>query len=424
VISTSYSRVTLANGLRVLVAPDNATPLVGVSVHYDVGFRSEPAGRSGFAHLFEHMMFQGSESVPKGEHPRQVQTVGGLFNGTTNRDYTVYWEVVPREALKTVLFMEADRMRAPLFDEAALRNQIAVVKEEVLKTVREEPYGRFPGQLTSVLYDTFPNGHDGHGDFESLEAATLDDCDAFFDTYYSPGNAVLTVTGPVTVADVEDLVGWYFDDVPARRVPPRTRFDEPLLTGARRTDESGVRVPHLGVAAGYRMPDPTTQTDEYLAHVVLADVLATGHGSRLQRRLVQQTIAVDADAGPLDGPFISRHPDTFCVLAYAFPEVSAEQMLDAFDQELSDLAHHGPTTDEVQKSVMHWTTATAGQCDDPASRVTGLGLFETLHGHAELLALLPERLAAVTPDNVAAAATALDPDRRAVLTLSSAGGPA
>lgn len=422
-ISNLFDKFTLDNGLRVVVAPEATTPLVAVSVHYDVGSRSEPEGRSGFAHLFEHMMFQGSESVPKDEHPRLVHAAGGVLNGTTNRDFTVYHEVVPREALETVLFMEADRMRAPLLGEAELRNQVAVVKDEILKTRLGQPYGRFPGRLSSVLYDTFPNIHDGWGDFESLENATVDDCAAFFDTYYSPSNAVLVITGAVTISQAEEHVLTYFNDVPPRYVPPRPSFDEPVPTSARRKDEADARVPLLAVAAGYRLPDPSTEINDYLAHLVLADVLTSGHGGRLQQRLVYQGLAVQVEATSLHGAFFSRHPDTFSISAVAAPGVSPEQILDAFDAELNGLAQQPPTVDEVTKSVMQWTTAVAAQCDDPVERAQGLGLFEQLHGQAELLPSMPQRLAAVTPDNVAAAAAAHRPDSRAVLTLSPSGGP-
>ena len=422
--STSFGRFTLSNGLRVVVAPDDTASVVAVSVHYDVGYRSEPEGRSGFAHLFEHMMFQGSESVPKGDHPRLVQTAGGVLNGTTDRDFTVYFDVVPREAMATVLFLEADRMRAPLLGEAELGNQVAVVKEEIRGTMLGNPYGRFPVRLSSVLYDTFPNAHDGWGDFESLEKATLDDCAAFFDTYYCPGNAVLTIAGEVTIGQAEELVVRYFDDVPARDVPARQSFDEPVPTSARRGDESDPRVPLLAVAAGYRLPDPS-QIDDYLAYLVLGDVLTAGHGGRLQQRLVhREGLAIGVDAAPLDGAFFARHPDTYSISAYAAPGVSAEQILEVLDEELSGLAQHPPTVEEVTKSVMQWTTAVAAQCDDPAERVRGLGMFELLHGQAELLPRMPTRLAALTPEHVSNAAKALRPDSRAVLTLCPAGGPA
>lgn len=422
-ISPLFDRFTLSNGLRVVVVPDDTTPMVAVSVHYDVGSRSEPEGRSGFAHLFEHLMFQGSESVPKGEHPRLVKATGGIVNGTTTPDFTVYFDVVPAEALETVLFLEADRMRAPLLGDAELRDQVNVVKEEIRSTVLSRPYGKFPSRLSSVLYETFPNTHDGWGDFESLEQDTLDDCAEFFDTYYSPGNAVLTITGAVTASRAEQLVRRHFDDIPARVVPPRPSFDEPVPATAQRSDVHDPLVPLMAMAVGYRLPDPTTHIDDYFDYLVLADVLTEGHGARLQQRLVHhEALAHIVAAGPLHGPFSARHPDTLSISTYVAPGVTAEQILDVLDEELHRLAQHPPAVEEITKSVMRWTTSVYAQCDDPAERAQGLGLFELLHGQAELLPRMPNRLAAVTPESVAAAGKALRPDSRAVLTLSQSGG--
>ena len=193
-------RATLSNGLRVLIVPDPATPVVGVAVHVDVGFRSEPEGRTGFAHLFEHLMFQGSESLEKLAHFRHVQSSGGVFNGSTHQDYTDYFEVLPAAALERALFLEADRLRAPTLSVENLRNQVDVVKEEIRLNVLNRPYGGFPWiLLPPVLYDTFPNAHNGYGDFSELEQASLDDAASFFDTYYAPGNAQVTVAGYLDV---------------------------------------------------------------------------------------------------------------------------------------------------------------------------------------------------------------------------------
>ena len=223
-------RATLPNGLRVLLAPDSTTPVVGVAVHVDVGFRSEPEGRTGFAHLFEHVMFQGSESLEKLAHFRHVQGSGGVFNGSTHQDYTDYFEVLPAAALERALFLEADRLRAPTLTAENLRNQVDVVKEEIRLNVLNRPYGGFPWiLLPPVLYDTFPNAHNGYGDFTELEQASLDDAAAFFDTYYAPGNAQVTVAGYLG-ADVDRvlaLVEKHFGDIPARPTPVRPSFGSP-----------------------------------------------------------------------------------------------------------------------------------------------------------------------------------------------------
>ncbi len=188
-------RTRLRNGLRVVLLPDRSAPVIGVAVYYDVGIRSEPEGRTGFAHLFEHLMFQGSASLGKMEHIRYVESSGGWLNGSTRLDYTNYYEALPAPALERALFLEADRMRAPAVTEENLANQIAVVEEEIRVNVHNQPYGGFPWlTLPAVLFETFPNAHDGYGAFAELESATVDDARDFFAHYYAPGNAVLAVS--------------------------------------------------------------------------------------------------------------------------------------------------------------------------------------------------------------------------------------
>src|SRR5437660_6241106 len=173
--ATELHRLTLPNGLRVVLAPDRTAPAVGVSVHYDVGFRSEPPGRTGFAHLFEHLMFQGSESLEKLAHFRYVQGSGGTCNASTLQDWTEYHQVVPAVALERALFCEADRMRAPLLTAESLRNQVDVVSEEIRLNVLDRPYGGFPWLwLPPVLYRGFANAHNGYGDFTDLNRATVE----------------------------------------------------------------------------------------------------------------------------------------------------------------------------------------------------------------------------------------------------------
>jgi zinc protease len=259
-------RLTLDNGLRVVLAPDTSAPVVAVSVHYDVGFRSEPVGRTGFAHLFEHLMFQGSESLPKLAHFRHVQSSGGTFNGSTHFDYTDYFEVLPAAALERALFLEADRMRAPTLNEENLRNQVDVVKEEIRLNVLNRPYGGFPWiLLPPVLYESFANAHNGYGDFSDLEQATVDDCAAFFDAYYAPANAVLTVAGDFDVATATDLVHRHFDDVPARPAPKRPSFAEPAPDRERRGQHADPLAPLPALALGYRLPDPISELPDYTA---------------------------------------------------------------------------------------------------------------------------------------------------------------
>ena len=192
---------TLGNGLHVVVAPDSTAPVVTVGVYYKIGFRLEPQGRSGFAHLFEHMMFQGSENAPKMQHIKLINSSGGVLNGSTMYDVTNYFEAVPSNALERVLWLEADRMRALKVDDENLRNQRDVVKEEVRVNVMNQPYGGFPWlDMPPVAFRNWANAHNFYGDFADLDAAILADVQTFFRTYYVPNNAVLLILGDVNVA--------------------------------------------------------------------------------------------------------------------------------------------------------------------------------------------------------------------------------
>ncbi|MGH3695496.1 MAG: M16 family metallopeptidase [Pseudonocardiaceae bacterium] len=417
-------RETLSNGLRVVLSPDRSAPVVAVGVHYDVGFRSEPQGRTGFAHLFEHLMFQGSESLEKLAHFRHVQSSGGTFNGSTHPDYTDYFEVVPSAALERALFIEADRMRAPRITAENLRNQVDVVKEEIRLNVLNRPYGGFPWiTLPPVLYDTFPNAHNGYGDFSELEAATVDDCAAFFDVYYAPGNAVLTVSGDFAVEAALELVHRHFDDVPARPVPARPSFAEPPPDRERRHSYPDAHAPLPALALGYRLPDPAAGFDDYLAYEVLAAVLVDGDSSRLEQRLVHTDALVTeigSGCGLFGAPLDARDPDTFTISAIHPAGVDVEAVLSATDEEIARLAADGPEPDELARITARWAATLFREHDRLVTRTMAIGAFELLHGRAELIAELPAMVAVMGPEQVAKAAAGLQPDSRAVLIVEPA----
>jgi predicted Zn-dependent peptidase len=417
-------RETLSNGLRVVLSPDQSAPVVAVGVHYDVGFRSEPEGRTGFAHLFEHLMFQGSESLEKLAHFRYVQSSGGSFNGSTHPDYTNYFEVLPSAALERALFLEADRMRAPRITAENLRNQVDVVKEEIRLNVLNRPYGGFPWiTLPPVLYDTFPNAHNGYGDFSELEAATVDDCAAFFDAYYAPGNAVITICGDFQVDAAIELVHRHFDDVPGRPVPVRPSFAEPPPDRERRHDQPDPLAPLPALAIGYRLPDPTAGFDGYLAYEMLAAVLSDGDSSRLEQRLVHtDALATDIGArcGLFGAPLDARDPDTFTITAVHPSTVDVNRVIEATDEEIARLAADGPDSDELARITARWAATLFREHDRLVSRTMAIGAFELLHGRAELVTELPVTVAAMGAEQIANAAAALRPDSRAVLIVQPA----
>lgn len=423
--SFDLHHVTLSNGLRVVLAPDRSAPVVGIAVLYDVGIRSEPEGRTGFAHLFEHLMFQGSANLEKLEHFRYVQSSGGMFNGSTHFDYTNYFEALPSNALERGLFLEADRMLSPRITEENLANQIAVVKEEIRVNVLNRPYGGFPWlELPPVLFDTFPNAHNGYGGFVDLESATVEDATDFFRRYYAPANAVLAVAGDLDVDETVELIEKHFGGIPKRRRPVRPDFGEPPLASERRAVTTDAHAPIPAVAIGYRVPDPVAQLDDHLAGVLLSEILTEGDASRLQRRLVHRDrVVTDVSAylGEFGDPFDERDPTAFTITAhYPNPE-SLERILAAVDEELARVAADGLEPGELDRVRTRAVSVLFREMDAVLSRALEFAKFELIFGRAELISELPDRLTAVTGADVQAAAAALSPERRAVVELIAGG---
>ncbi|MBO0841423.1 MAG: insulinase family protein, partial [Sciscionella sp.] len=350
----------------------------------------------------------------------------GTFNGSTHPDYTDYFQVLPSAALERALFLEADRMRAPKITEENLRNQVDVVKEEIRLNVLNRPYGGFPWiLLPPVLYRSFPNAHNGYGDFSELEQATLDDCAQFFDTYYAPANAVLTVAGDLDVEHAKSLVAKHFGDVPARDRPSRPSFSEPPPDGERRGEHVDQHAPLPALAVGYRLPDPASDLPGYLAYTLLAALLTDGDASRLQQRMVhgeQLVTDISAGCGLFGDPLDARDPDTFTITAIHPPQVSADHLLGVLDEELDKLAEHGPAQDELARIVARWTAGLHYTRDRITSRTLAYGAAELLYGKAELVSELPTKAAELTVEDIAAAAKKMRPDARAVLTVMPAEG--
>jgi len=229
-----FTDYKLPNGLRVILSVDHSAPVVAVSVTYNVGSRNERPGRTGFAHLFEHMMFQGSGNVGKGEHMLLVQDNGGTMNGTTNQDRTNYFEELPANQLDLALFLESDRMRSLDISQANLDNQRAVVQEEKRQSYDNQPYGALSGTISELAYDSFAYKHTTIGSMADLNAATLDDVRSFFKTYYAPNNATIAVVGDFTEAEAKKKVEKYFGSIPRQPDPPPVDTTEKLGTEERR----------------------------------------------------------------------------------------------------------------------------------------------------------------------------------------------
>ncbi|HZQ83830.1 MAG TPA: pitrilysin family protein [Acidimicrobiales bacterium] len=420
-LALPVERRQLENGLRVVLSPDKSSPTVAIAVYYDVGFRSEPEGRSGFAHLFEHLMFEGSATLEKMEHARLVQGSGGTFNGSTNSDYTNYFEALPSTALELGLFLEADRMRAVRLNQETLENQIAVVKEEIRVNVMNRPYGGFPWiHLPPLMFSHWNNAHNGYGSFEDLEAATVTDAADFFERYYTPSNAVLAVVGDFDVDDAMQLVERQFATIAGRPAPERPRFTEPLPVGEHRAVHHDAMAPTPAVALGYRVPHPIVEFDDYLGTVVLADVLAEGRASRLYRRLVQErrlASHVSAYVGTFGNALEMRDPTMLQVLAYYAPGVGVDEIVGAVDDVVGEIIT-GLDDDEVERVTTALASGTVARVDNFVQRALTLAATEQQRDRPELMNDLPAALYEVDAKRVIRAAEEwLRPARRAVLEL-------
>jgi predicted Zn-dependent peptidase len=417
-------RFTLDNGLRVVLSPDSSSPVVAVAVYYDVGMRSEPEGRTGFAHLFEHLMFQGSASLGKTEHFTHVQGNGGSLNGSTHVDYTNYYEVMPSAATELALFLEADRMRSVAVTQENLDNQIAVVQNEIRVNVINRPYGGFPWLVVPpVLFDDFANSHNGYGDFIDLESSTLEDAQGFFQRYYAPGNAVLAVVGDL---DVEQVTGWvrqHFGDIPARPTPERPSFAEPQPTAERRATVYDRLAPAPAVALAWRVPDPQ-DLETYLPYVVLAEVLTDGDASRLQQRMILQdrsATSISGYLGLLGDPLDARDPTPLLIEVHHPEATPLDTVLDTVEQELARLAGAGLDQAELDRTVARMTARYLREIDSVLGRATTMAVFEQQRQRAELVNELPALLRQVTPEAVQRAAGTLTKDTRTVLELRPGG---
>jgi zinc protease len=332
--------------------------------------------------------------------------------------------VLPSNATELALFLEADRMRSVALTQENLDNQVAVVQNEIRVNVQNRPYGGFPWlQIPPVLFDSFANTHDGYGSFVDLEAATIADAQSFFDQYYAPGNAVLSVAGDIDPVQVMEWVERHFGDIPGRTVTPPPSFNEPVLTEERRATVEDALAPAPAVALAWRVPDPSDLVG-YLPYVVLAEVLTDGDSARLQDRLLlrdRTATSIGGYLGIMGDPLDARDPTPFLLEVHHAPDVAADTVISAVDEEIARLVTAGLDEAEVQRTVARMVSRYLREVDPVLGRATHAAVFEQQRGRAELLNELPDLLAAVTPEQVVAAAATLRPDNRAVLELRPAG---
>jgi zinc protease len=340
----------LSNGLTVVLSEEHSAPTFGLCISYGIGSRLEPEGRSGFAHLFEHMMFEGTPVAPKGVFDRVSESGGGFNNGQTTNDFTQYFESAPISALDAMLWLEADRMNTLDFSTKNLDNQRNVVEEEVRVNVLNQPYGLFYAfELPGKAFDKYPNAHNGYGDFKDLDAANIDDVRSFYEKYYVPSNAVLALVGDFSTQDVLAKIEKYFGALPAKPAPARPDVSEGMLAKERREQESDslAKVPALGI--GYRAP--SAETHDALVGAVTGEILHNGQASRLYQSLVKEKQVALSVSGGLNFNNYTQYEYKGPTLLGSFVVYPADkteaQVLTAYDAVIADLAKKAPSREDV-----------------------------------------------------------------------------
>jgi predicted Zn-dependent peptidase len=407
----------LDNGLTVVVSEDHSSPTVGVSVVYHVGMRLEPRNRTGFAHLFEHLMFQGTPNAPKGVFDKTITGGGGRNNGSTRPDFTNYIETAPVSSIEPILWLEADRMKTLDFNAKTLKNQQDVVKEEIRVNVKNQPYGGFYWiDISQQAFQKWENNHDGYGSFEDLEGASLDDVRAFHRDYYGPNNAVLAIAGDVTPAQGFALAQKYFGAIPKRATPAPADFSEGLNTQEKRIEQSDALAQVPAVAAAWKIPARGSRDQAAIA--VLGELLAGGDASLFYQGLVKgREIALNVDTlFGLTGPWEYDGPTVLTVFALYKPNSSANAMLAAMDEEIAKVTKDGVDAATLKRVKTRMLADWNNKLESFINRADTLAKLQTLWGDANVVNKIPGLIEGVTSDDIKrAAATYLVAANRTVI---------
>lgn len=330
----------LNNGLKVILSQDKSSPTVIVAAYYNIGFRIEPKNRTGFAHLFEHMMFQGSKNLGKMEFIKLVQENGGVLNGSTRFDFTNYFEIVPSNKLETMLWAEADRMKGLDITQDNLTNQQGVVKNEVKVNVLNQPYGGFPWlDMPQYANTNWYNAHNFYGDLKDLDAANLQDVESFFKTYYAPNNAAISVVGDFEMAEAKAWIEKYFGGIPSVKIPAKPDVSEPRQEKEKEFTKNDSLANKPALAVAYHMP--TRNTPEYYAMGLLDQILIQGDNALLQKKLVDEkgyTSYVSGGINYLGNMFNYNGPMQLMFDVTYDTETSKKQVIDAVDEVIDGLS--------------------------------------------------------------------------------------
>ena len=398
---------TLPNGLKLVISEDHSAPVATVAVYYGVGFRIEPKGRTGFAHLFEHMMFQGSANVKKFEHAKYVEANGGNLNGSTRLDHTNYYQDVPADRVELALWLESDRMRSLDVSEENLENQKKVVSEEVRVNVLNQPYAAFDWlDLWMNANQNWPNAHNFYGDLTELEAATIGDVRDFFKKYYAPNNAVLVVVGDVDPAEVSGWATKYFADIPRGATPPAPDVTEPPQTKEKRLSQKDKLANLPALAIGWHMPAQTSS--DFAAMVLLNTILQGDDSSRLFQRLVKEKeISLDWTAGinlGLGNEFDYNGPMLLTARTTYKPGHTADEILKEVDAVVADVQARGVTVKELADAKVRFRSAYYDQLESGFGKANLIAAFALFRGDPGLINTALQAFESVTPAQAQAAA--------------------
>ena len=353
----------LPNGLKVALSKDATAPTVVIAVYYGIGFRVEPRDRTGFAHLFEHMMFQGSQNLGKMEFVKLIQSNGGVLNGSTRFDFTNYFEVVPSNKLETMLWAEADRMKGLAINQENLKNQQGVVGNEVKVNVLNQPYGGFPWlDMPQYANKNWNNAHNFYGDLRDIDAATLDDVKSFFKTYYAPNNAALSIVGDFDEAQAKALITKYFSPIPAQPAAAKPDLKEPRQEEEIRASKVDKAAKRPALAVAYHLPDP--RTPEHYAAVLLDRILLQGDDSLLTQELVKKrgyASGVSGGINLLGNAFNYSGPMLWIANLIYDTTVKSDDILAAIDSVIAQVQETPVTKEQLNRALVKFRSSFYGE---------------------------------------------------------------
>ncbi len=413
----------LDNGLKVVLSPDHTAPTATVAVYYGIGFRVEPRDRTGFAHLFEHLMFQGSQNLGKMEFVRLIQANGGVLNGSTRFDFTNYFEIVPSNTLETMLWAEADRMRGLALTPENLKNQQEVVKNEVRVNVLNQPYGGFPWlDLPQYANTNWYNAHNFYGDLTDLDAATIEDASTFFKTYYAPNNAAIAITGDFDSTQVLEWVRRYFGPITAQAQPPKADLTEPRQTAERRQTKVDEKATRPALALGWHAPP--ADTPEYYAMGIIDQILASGNDSWLYQDLVQKrgvTGDVTSSMNALGNMFNINGPTLYMTWMFHDKEKSADDIIRAIDENITRLQTQPVDAETLERARVKMRSSLYDEIEGlyGFGRADLLASFALFYDDPQRINRIEEQFAKVTPELIQRTAQEyLRPTNRTVLLVT------